>query len=513
MKKFLYIKCGVMVSLSNHLRCLPISFDKLRMTTLVAFIVVVSAVKQSNAQNLDSLWKAYKNTAQPDTNRLNALNKLASIYLYINTDSCRFIAEQELKLAQITHQRKYEGNAFNLIGNAYIFQDNYPEALKNHLYVLKIRQETKDKKGIAASYSNLGLIYYYQGNYPEALKNQFAALKIYEGLNYKKGIADVCVNLGNTYDLQHNYPEALKNYFGALKIYETIKDKKGIAYSFGNIGLIYEHEHNYPEALKNYFAGLRLMEEISDKQGIANSYNNIAGVYDYQGKYTEALSTYFTSLKIKEEIGDIDGIASCYLNLGQLHTKQNQIKEAQNYLNKALQLSKEIGSKDDLKETYADLAVLDSAMGNFKAAFEHHKLYILYRDSLNNEETQKKSLQTGMQYEFDKKEIAVKAEQDKLDAINAEEKKKQQLFLVLVSCILLLVGVFAVFMYNRFRITQKQKIIIEEQKQKVDEAFDLLHEKNKEVMDSIRYAKRIQTALITSEKYISNSLNRLMKNN
>ena len=76
---------------------------------------------------------------------------------------------------------------------------------------------------------------------------------------------------------------------------------------------------------------------------------------------------------------------------------------------------------------------------------------------------------------------------------------------------MILVGVFAVFMFNRFRITQKQKQVIEEQKVLVDKAYETLHEKNKEVMDSIRYAKRIQTALITSEKSIENSLNRLIK--
>ena len=49
------------------------------------------------------------------------------------------------------------------------------------------------------------------------------------------------------------------------------------------------------------------------------------------------------------------------------------------------------------------------------------------------------------------------------------------------------------------------------QKHRVDEAYEKLHEKNKEVMDSIHYARRIQNALITSEKYISNHMNRLMK--
>ena len=40
---------------------------------------------------------------------------------------------------------------------------------------------------------------------------------------------------------------------------------------------------------------------------------------------------------------------------------------------------------------------------------------------------------------------------------------------------------------------------------------DIIEEKHREVVDSIRYAKRIQNALITSEKSIENSLTRLMK--
>src|SRR5208337_3363813 len=128
-----------------------------------------------------------------------------------------------------------------------------------------------------------------------------------------------------------------------------------------------------------------------------------------------------------------------------------------------------------IRFSYSGLTKLDSIKGDFKAAFEHHKLYILYRDSLNNEETKKKSLQASMQYEFDKKEIAAKAEQDKLDAINAEEKQKQQVVIYAVAGLLVLVAVFAVFMFNRFRVTQKQKAVIEEQKVLVDKAYNTLH--------------------------------------
>ena len=75
----------------------------------------------------------------------------------------------------------------------------------------------------------------------------------------------------------------------------------------------------------------------------------------------------------------------------------------------------------------------------------------------------------------------------------------------------LVVLTFSIFIYNRFRITNKQKVIIEQQKIQVDEAFAQLEEKNNEVLDSIHYAKRIQTALMPSEKYIEKTLKKLIK--
>jgi len=68
---------------------------------------------------------------------------------------------------------------------------------------------------------------------------------------------------------------------------------------------------------------------------------------------------------------------------------------------------------------------------------------------------------------------------------------------------------FAGFMYNRFKVTQKQKVVIEQQKAVVEKAHVLLEEKNEEILSSIRYAKRIQDALLTSQKYIERNINRL----
>lgn len=68
-------------------------------------------------------------------------------------------------------------------------------------------------------------------------------------------------------------------------------------------------------------------------------------------------------------------------------------------------------------------------------------------------------------------------------------------------------------MFNRFQVTRKQKDIIsgqkelvEHQKSEVDLAHAQLTEKNKEILDSIVYAKRIQQAILPPDKLFKSYL-------
>ena len=100
-----------------------------------------------------------------------------------------------------------------------------------------------------------------------------------------------------------------------------------------------------------------------------------------------------------------------------------------------------------------------------------------------------------------------------LKELNSQKEKEiafQHLVrnIMIIGLILLLTLAFII--YRSLQQNKKDKKIIEQQKQMVDEAFKHLEEKNKEVMDSITYAQRIQKALITSELYIEKQLNRLI---
>ena len=357
-----------------------------------------------------------------------------------------------LKIRKSIDDKYGMADSYGNIGIVYHDQGNYPQALKNLFATLKIKESIGDKFGMSAVYDNIGNIYSDLGNYPEALKNHFASLKIEESIGAKYGIASSYNNIGSVYFRQSNYPEALKNYFVSLRILEKIGDKKGISLSYNNIGGIYADQGNYIEALKNHFAALKIREELVDKKGTAASYNNIAYVYSQQSNYPEALKNYYVSLRIREEIGDKKGISESFISIGKVKLKLNKASEAQKYLEDALVLSIKIRTKEQIRNAYDGLAQVDSAMGNYKSQVANYKLYILYRDSLDNEETRKKTIQSQMKYEYETKEAVVNAEHKKelenQEAIAEEKNRKQNIIIWTVVIGLLLVAVFTGYIFK-----------------------------------------------------------------
>ena len=63
--------------------------------------------------------------------------------------------------------------------------------------------------------------------------------------------------------------------------------------------------------------------------------------------------------------------------------------------------------------------------------------------------------------------------------------------------------------HNLDKRVHEKTVEVVAQKNEIENKNVLLEEKQKEILDSIHYAKRIQTALIPSDKYISKNLTRL----
>ena len=150
---------------------------------------------------------------------------------------------------------------------------------------------------------------------------------------------------------------------------------------------------------------------------------------------------------------------------------------------------------------------------DYKTALEYYIKYKISNDSLSNFERSRLIAQKEIQYEYDKKSLAdsvenveaQKVKDAKIENQNLQIKQeKTQRYALYGGLALVLIG--AGFIYNRFKVTAHQNKLIEKQKQEVESQKDLLVEKNKEIFDSMTYAKRLQEAILPPSEYITELL-------
>ncbi|MDP1801291.1 MAG: tetratricopeptide repeat protein [Bacteroidota bacterium] len=480
--------------------------------------------------------------AKDDTNKVNTLNEIAKQnYFLQNPDSVFKYSNNARILAEKISYKKGKALAHHCMALFYLAAGDFSEAIKNNQISIQLKKDLGDKAGMCASYQNLAQVYQAQGNYTEMDNCCAAAEKIWEELGVKRKIADISDYLGQAYYLRSNFPKVLECYFKSYKIWKSLDDKKGLSIATNNIGLTYHILGENKKALDYLLQSLKLKEELGDKKEIGDCYNNIGLIYSTKEEAKSALEYHFKALKIRNEINDRKGMTYTYNNLGQIYLflgddskaleellkslefgkeiddpyiraaslgnisliyrKQKNYKEAENYSKQCLDLALDKNMLSIIKDAHEDLSIVYEQTGRHAEALEHYKAFIVARDSISNEENTKKTVRLEMNFEFEKKEAAAKLEQEKKEAVAAAESKRQTIIIWAVCSVLILVIAFAVYAFRSYLQKRKANEEILSQKETIEE-------KQKEILDSIHYAKRIQTALLPSEKYISKILNR-----
>jgi serine phosphatase RsbU (regulator of sigma subunit)/Tfp pilus assembly protein PilF len=498
-------------------------------TSLVGSYLTLSEILYiSNIDTLKYLCEKVKIIAETSLlkNNSDIVNKRLQIFLAaaLNNIGVVYSSKGQLdealgyfvrswKVTEETEDKEGIALCLNSIGSIYDKQGRPEEALDYYNRSLKIREEIGGKEGMASVLNNIGFLYNNQGKVKEALDYHSRSLKIREEINDKQGIAGSRVNIGAIYDNQGQLEEALAEYELSLKIYEETGNKNGVAICLNNTAGIYKIQGQLIEALDNYKSSLKIYEEIGYKYGIAVSLINIGAIYNDQGRLTEAMDYYKHSLKIYEEIGYKSGITTCLNSIGNLLNKQGEVKEALIYGLESLAISKEIGSPVNIRKASNLLSKVYEKEGKGIKALEMYKLFITMRDSLENKETQKAATLQQAKYAYEKQKTLDDAAHSKILAIEQEEKEQQQILTGAIAIGLGLVVIFLIFVFNSLKATRKQKAVIEQQKVEVEQqkevvelAHDELEEKNQEIMDSIIYAKRIQSAILPPIKVVKEYL-------
>lgn len=347
--------------------------------------------------------------------------------------------------------------SYNNIGMAYMQLGNYSEAIKSYLLSLKISEKLSDERIIAKCHSNMGDVYLNQGNVPLALKNYFISLEYFEKLGEKNSLIIAYNTLGGLYYSQKKYPQSIGYSSKALQLAREMNDKRGLSLSYSMLGLSYLDKKQYKEALQNFSAGLEIDTEIGDSEGMAVANENIGSVYYHLGRYDDAMKKDSIAFALYTENGDKLGIAQIHLNTGGIDMIRKNYKAAEMHFLKSIQLAKEMNNLVIIKDASERLSAMYEITGNLTEALKYYREYTTAKDSLFNESNVKKIVELEMNYDFDKKEAALKSEQEKKDLKAAEDKriKEFQLLGVLILLFIVVIIGWLFIRQNKMRASQQ----------------------------------------------------------
>lgn len=461
---------------------------------------------KKDLRKLDSLLKVYHTTSSDSLKlltldrlaRLEDFNTWASYNKLLLTETRKFLSKNPAKAANKFLNQRLANALYNM--NYYYSMVNAEDSALKYLKLsIEPFSKCNDKSGLADAYNALGVYYDRTGNNKQSLKCYNDALAIYEAINDSDGLARSYVSIGVAYRNIDEWSKALENCNRAISIWEKTNNTSSLPEAWNHLGIIYKWSGDTVKAKSAYEKSLSLSEAIHDDYAIATAKLNLGIIMSDKKQYKDAIKNFTESLEGFQKVKSTNGTAFVMNSLALAYEAMGNAKQALIYAKKSHELAVQMGYPESLVNSSQVLYAIYEKLGMYKNAFEMQGYYFRTKDSLQGAEKQKEILKTQLEFENQKKLLGLKKEQEQHELLAKQERKQHLLIICFVGVCLLIVVVFAGFLFNRFQLIKKQKNIIEQQNH-------LVVEKNREILDSISYAKRLQEAILPPHSEVSRNL-------
>lgn len=472
--------------------------------TILLFSVFFIQQNYAEDRIKDSLLAVIKNAGN-DSIRCNAKIDYSRYILYKDMEVSLHEAEGAAVLARKLKNDLFLARSQNRIGVYYSMKSNVKQALVYFDSALVIFTRLKNNVGLATTHLNLGECYENSFNNEKSLFHFMKALEYNQATGNLVGAASAYEKIGQVNVNMQRYDEALQNARKGLVLAEKANSALEKAKVCNIIGIVFDYSGQPDSALLYYNRALDIDLKLNENYDAAITMMNMGVIYLAQKKTEEAETITKKALQIMNELEEMVSAAACYVNLGEIY------REAKKYNLAITNLDKGINMLDSMHQTsflMEGLKIKSSTLkesGDFKNALEVFEQYTKLKDSIFNLESDHNLAEMQTKFQTKEKDVEIKLHQTE----SAKQKSINQI-LMGSGALVAVIAVLLVIAYRKQRkanqLVNLQKAEIERQKNKVDEAYQELNEKNKEVLDSIHYAKRIQKALMPTEKYIARTL-------
>jgi len=372
-----------------------------------------------------------------------------------------------------------------------------------------------------------GYLHNQLGDPKTALDCFFYVLKIGEDSSDSTLISQVYNDIAMVYMELREYEKALYYNENSLNISRSQNDLKTISLTLNNYGLVFLYLEDYEKANDVFNEALVLKEKFLEEEtdpdekyyleiDIAMLESNLGLVYQNRKQFQKAIDITNKAVFIYDKLGLDFYLIQSYTTLAELYLLINEVSLAKKYAELSLEL---LGDEQfiELKaNSFGVLSMVYEKLNKNEIALTYKESEQVLNDSLYSLVNKEALAEAEIKYEYDKKAFSdslVNIQKQRvfeasLEVKNAELKSQNRITNGIIF-ILFLIVVFSIILWLRFQKNQQEKELIKEQKNVMDEAYTELEEnkieiekKNKEIIDSIYYARYIQRALYPDEDHM-----------
>jgi serine phosphatase RsbU (regulator of sigma subunit) len=317
------------------------------------------------------------------------------------------------------------------------------------------------EKSLADCHKILGYCYWRFSDFSASMEHSLEALTYFQTTNDLRGEADTLNSLGAVYMFEKEHQKRLECNLKCLEIRKILGNPDDISGSMNNIGETYL-EMGDLESAKAWFEDC-ISYPGSSEDSVAWARHNLGKLYYIEQDFALSETNYIESLRISLSIDYHVLTTETYIHISQLYQHVGYYDSALEFGLKALNLAQATGAKEEQKNAHLLLSEIKEGLGDVAGAFENYKRYHkLFTEIHNESNTQKLK---DIQFQFELENVKKEAEIERLKTVELKAAYDQ-------------IGI--------------QKALLEQ--------------RNKEIVESIRYAQRIQRAVLKEENYTQTHL-------
>lgn len=367
---------------------------------------------------------------------------------------------------------------YQSLGDLYLKNLHFTNAIKNHREYLKISEELADSFQIIKALNLLAIDYRKACEMDDAIRYYFQARKAAANIQNTDNfiIKEKAVSLngiGRIYSLL-NYPdEALNSYRESSQYAKTINDKEILADNLMGIGIAYQEKDMYDSARIYLNKSADSFIEINSKTGLGLTFLCFGNLSAKQGNYQEAiifLNNAYNTLKATSD--KLNWMEICF-TIGNTYKKLSQYDESEKYLNEGLEIAKQLNLPFYLRNAYENLSELYYLQNKPVLAQQYHVISHSFDSLISRNETQTALFNAYADYEKTESVKQIVGIQTKFDA-----KTSQQRIIIIASIMIIILLIIIFLIHNRYSRMKKQKerSLVEMVKLKSDFYTNVTHE-------------------------------------